>query len=279
MLSLQTIVRDRYCINHIINKGNTSIIYQAEDQYLETTVAIKHCTPGSDLSHAILEHEAHLLISLDHPMIPEIHDFFATREGLFLVMELVPGPDLAKRLLYNQAPFSFSIVHHWATQLCDVLEYLHQRHPPLIHNDIKPQNIKLSSKGHIVLLDFDHARSGKVSTQGCTRGHTLPYAPLEQIYGETTDYRSDLYALAATLYDLMTGIKPPNALSRLSALVEGKDDPLYPIHLSNPLIHPTIDTTLRKALTLHPNNRTTDIATIRHTFDKVYEQEKHQTLL
>lgn len=277
MLSPQTIVRDRYCINHIIKKRTTNIIYQAKDQHLEATVAIKHCTKISSLSQAMLEYEAHLLMCLDHPMIPKVHDFFTTCAGLFLVMEYIPGPDLAKRLVYNQAPFAFNVVHDWATQLCDVLEYLHQRHPPLIHNDIKPENIKLSSRGHVVLLDFDHAKSGKASTKGYTRGQTLPYASLEQFYGKPTDYRSDMYALAATLYDLLTGVKPPSAPSRLTALKAGKDDPLYPIHVYNPLIPPTIDAILRKALTLHPYNRTTDIATIHHTFNQVYEQEKLQT--
>src|SRR5258708_24367600 len=100
-----------------------------------------------------------------------------------------------------------------------------------MHRDSKPQNLKLTARGQIVLLDFGLAKGSAgqmsvVTTSASFFGYTPNYAPLEQIQGLGTDARSDLYALAATFYHLMTGVKPPDALTRAAALVNGQPDPL-----------------------------------------------------
>lgn len=95
------------------------------------------------------------------------------------------------------------------------LSYLHGHTPPIIHRDIKPQNIKLTPDGHVVLLDFGLAKGatdGSLALAvGSVFGFTPGYAPMEQIQGSGTDARSDLYALGATLYTLLSGSVPPNA--------------------------------------------------------------------
>ena len=119
----------------------------------------------------------------------------------------------------------------WADQLLDALDYLHTQDPQIVHRDIKPQNLKLTSRGQIILLDFGLAKGqageiSRVTTAASIFGYTPNYAPLEQIQGLGTDTRSDLYSLGATLYHLMTGVKPPDALTRAAALVNGQPDPL-----------------------------------------------------
>ncbi len=81
-------------------------------------------------------------------------DFFADPSGQFLVMEFIPGDDLSTMLAARSSPFPLEDVLRWAGQLLDVLEHLHGQQPPIIHRDIKPQNIKLTPRGEVVLLDF-----------------------------------------------------------------------------------------------------------------------------
>ena len=103
---------------------------------------------------------------------------------------------------------------------------------PIIHRDIKPQNLKLTPRGEVILLDFGLAKgfgcrhSTTATTSGSVFGYTPHYAPLEQIKGSGTDPRSDLYSLAATLYHLLTGVPPTDALTRAQSVMNGQADPL-----------------------------------------------------
>ena len=130
-------------------------------------------------------------------------------------------------------------VLRWADQLLDALEYLHGHQPPVVHRDIKPQNLKLTEQD-VILLDFGLAK-GAVAEMSQTDesmlkslpGFTYHYAPLEQILGTGTDPRSDLYALAATIYRLITGRIPSDALTRAAAAQERQPDPLRPANKLN----------------------------------------------
>src|SRR6185295_16273104 len=129
--------------------------------------------------------------------------------------------------------------------LLDALDYLHTQDPQIIHRDIKPQNLKLTARGQIILLDFGLAKGqtseiSRAPTTASIFGYTPNYAPLEQIQGLGTDPRSDIYALAATLYHLMTAVKPPDALSRAAAIVNGQDDPLRPANEINSSVGPDV---------------------------------------
>src|SRR5678815_2827340 len=154
-------------------------------------------------------------------------------------MQFIPGDDLSEMMARKRGPFPANQVLTWADQLLDALDYLHTQDPQIIHRDIKPQNLKLTSRGQIILLDFGLAKGqgggvSVVTTSASIFGYTPNYAPLEQIQGLGTDARSDIYALSATLYHLMTGVKPPDALSRAAALVNGQPDPLQPASVANP---------------------------------------------
>src|SRR6185295_9287476 len=169
---------------------------------------------------------------------------------------------LGKIIAQQPGPFPRDQVLTWADQLLDALIYLHSRDRQVIHRDIKPHNLKLTSTGQIALLDFGLARaqSSQSSDVSLTSsqaffGYTRHYTPLEQIQDQRTDPRTDIYALGATLYHLLTGIKPPDALVRATALVNGEADPLRPANQIHETVGPQIAAILNKALAQKPQER------------------------
>jgi serine/threonine protein kinase len=150
----------------------------------------------------------------------------------------------------------------------DALDYLHTQDPQIIHRDIKPQNLKLTARGQIILLDFGLAKGqvseiSRVTTSASIFGYTPNYAPLEQIQGLGTDARSDIYALGATLYHLFTGLKPPDALTRAAALVNSQPDPLEPANQVNPAVSPKVAAVLEKSMAQNRDQRYASAAAMR----------------
>jgi len=243
-------------------------VYEAADQRLSRTVALKETLAETDELRHAFEREARLLANLRHSALPKIIDHFIEGDGQYLVMEFIPGEDLGAQLERRESPFEPPEALRWAEQLLDALEYLHTHQPPIIHRDIKPSNLKVMGEGQIVLLDFGLAkgRAGQMSTLTSNKsihGYTPSYAPLEQIQGEGTDPRSDLYSLGATLYHLMTGIKPPDAIIRAAAAVNGQPDPLRPAHEVNNRVPVFASTALMRAMALNPQGRPRTAAEMR----------------
>ncbi|MDX6709360.1 MAG: eukaryotic-like serine/threonine-protein kinase, partial [Blastocatellia bacterium] len=219
MLAPDTILQTRYRVVRSIGQGGMGAVYMATDLRLRSTVALKETLFHDEKLRRAFEHEAELLANLHHPALPSVSDHFIEGEGQFLVMQFIQGEDLFELLKEKNGPFPVDEVLNWADQLLDALDYLHTQDPQVIHRDIKPQNLKLTARGQIILLDFGLAKGtplqvSRVTTSGSIFGYTPNYAPLEQIHGTGTDARSDLYSLAATLYALLTGGPPPDALSR-----------------------------------------------------------------
>jgi serine/threonine protein kinase len=140
-------------------------VYEAIDQRLDTTVALKETFFADERLRKQFEREARLLARLHHPALPRVSDHFSEGEGQFLVMQFIPGDDLSEMMVRRQGPFPAEQVLTWADQLLDALDYLHTQDPQIVHRDIKPQNLKLTSRGQIILLDFGLAKgqSGEVS--------------------------------------------------------------------------------------------------------------------
>lgn len=231
MLTEGTILQGRYRIVRQLGQGGMGAVHEAVDERLDTVVALKETFFVDEKLRKQFEREARLLARLHHQALPRVSDHFNEGDGQFLVMQFIAGEDLFEMLNARNAPFPEDEVARWADQLCDALDYLHTQDPQIIHRDIKPQNLKLTGRGQIVLLDFGLAKGSvgpltAVTTSASIFGYTPNYAPLEQIQGKGTDPRSDIYALGATLYHLVTNIKPPDALSRAGAVVNGQPDPL-----------------------------------------------------
>ena len=260
MLAPDTILQTRYRIVRSIGQGGMGAVYMATDLRLRSTVALKETLFHDEKLRRAFEHEAELLANLHHPALPSVSDHFIEGEGQFLVMQFIQGEDLFELLKEKNGPFPVDEVLTCADQLLDALDYLHTQDPQVIHRDIKPQNLKLTARGQIILLDFGLAKGtplqvSRVTTSGSIFGYTPNYAPLEQIHGTGTDARSDLYSLAATLYALLTGGPPPDALSRATALVGEQQDPLRPASEFNPRVPSAVADVLMRAMTQNKTQR------------------------
>lgn len=248
-------------------------VYEAVDERLDSRVALKETLFTDERLRKQFEREARLLARMHHQALPRVSDHFSEGEGQFLIMQFIPGDDLAEKFAQRRSPFPASDVMTWADQLLDALDYLHTQEPSIIHRDIKPQNLKVTARGQVILLDFGLAKGqsseiSRVTTSASIFGYTPNYAPLEQIQGLGTDARSDLYALAATLYNLVTGVKPPDALTRAAALVNGQPDPLKPAHEINGAITHGLSTVLERAMAQNRDQRYRDAAEMRRALQQ-----------
>ena len=281
MLTPETVLQGRYRIVRQLGQGGMGAVYEAIDQRLDTTVALKETLFADERLRKQFEREARLLARLHHPALPRVSDHFSEDDGQFLVMQFIPGDDLSEMMARKRGPFPVNQVLTWADQLLDALDYLHTQEPQIVHRDIKPQNLKLTARGQIILLDFGLAKGqageiSRVTTAASIFGYTPNYAPLEQIQGLGTDSRSDLYSLAATLYHLMTGVKPPDALTRAAAIVNGQPDPLLKASEANSEISLDIDDVLAKAMAQNRDQRYASAADMRRA---LHEAEQASTVV
>ena len=202
--------------------------------------------------------EASVLARLDHPNLPKVSDFFSEGPRDYLVMDYVPGKDLRERMLEarrNKTFLSENEVLHWAVQLADALNYLHQQDPPIIHRDIKPSNLKITPSGVIKLVDFGLVKilaPNEVTITIIQGQGTALYTPLEQYGGDDahTDIRADIFSFGATLYHLLTNEPPAEARKRFldtrSLTLPREINP----HLSS-----RVEKAILWAMSLHPDDR------------------------
>lgn len=258
MLSPGTVLQQRYHIIDKIGQGGMGAVYRATDQRLGHQVALKQTLVDSPQFARALEREARLLASLRHPALPKVSDHWQDEHGHFLVMEYIPGDDLAALMQKQTHALPVDVVLRWADQLLDGLRYLHSQQPPIIHRDIKPHNIKITPNDEPILLDFGLAKGMvdlTLQTSASMYAYTLQYAPLEQIHGQPTDQRSDLYSLAATIYFLMSGAPPVNAVARAAALATEQPDPLRQLINVRRDMPPQVDAVIRQGLSLAIDRR------------------------
>ncbi len=268
MLTPGTVLQDRYRIAGTLGQGGMGAVYEATDLRFGSTVALKETLVNGDDLRKAFEREAKLLNKLRHAALPVVFDYFAEGQGEFLVMQHIPGDDLAELLAGNGGPFAPEVVLRWGDQLLDALEYLHTQEPPVIHRDIKPQNMKLTPRGEVILLDFGLSKTSaagltRASTSVSVLGYTPQYAPFEQINGTGTDARSDLYSLAATLYHLATGAPPVDALTRAQSVMNGERDRLTPANELNPSVPVAFAHALQAAMAMNREQRPVNAATLR----------------
>jgi serine/threonine protein kinase len=260
-LAPNTMIGSRYLVVQSIGKGGMGEVYLAVDQRLGSAVALKRTNFDADstLGNAF-EREARILARLRHPVLPKVIDHFVEGEGQFLVMEHISGDDLGKRLENANKPFPLSWVMFWADQLLDALNYLHSHEPPIIHRDIKPQNLKLTDENHIILLDFGLSKdfdtgSKEAPATGSVVGYSPHFASMEQVRGTGTDARSDIYSLSATLYQFLSNTVPPDALTRAESILGGNDDPIKPLTSVNDEVTKPISDAILQGLSVRQDQR------------------------
>jgi serine/threonine protein kinase len=270
-----TILRGRYRLNNIEGQGGMGNVYQAEDLRLPGRLcAIKEVQPELNATQEMREQEqaqflgeASFLARLDHPNLPKVSDFFTEGEHEYLVMDYVPGKNLKEMIDDSKLrgkPLELSVVLAWVKQIVDALDYLHSQDPPILHRDIKPSNIKLTPDERIKVVDFGLAKlmvddDSRTITVIQGRG-TAYYTPLEQYGGESghTDARSDIYALGATIYHLLSGRPPPEAKQRFL-----NPEALQPLNKLNKQVTSTLSDVVDWALEMHPDDRPSSIAELR----------------
>lgn len=275
MLAPNTLLQNRYLIIRSIGHGGMGAVYLARDQRLGHTVALKETFFTEERMRRAFEREARLLAHLRHPALPKVTDHFDEDGGQFIVMEFISGDDLEMLLAQRGEPFPVEQVLAWGDELLKALDYLHHQDPPILHRDIKPANLKLTPQGEIILLDFGLAKgtagqTSSVMTSRSVFGFTPNFAPLEQIQGTGTGPRSDLYSLAATLYYLMTGTIPPDALTRITEVANGQTDSLRAADEVNPLVPREVAEILAKTMAHNRDHRPASAKEMRAQLREAY---------
>lgn len=268
------VLRSRYKIRRTIGHGGMGSIYLADDLRLEgRQCALKEVEHDRTMPTDALrqtrdqfQREANVLARLDHPNLPKVSDFFSIGGRDYLVMDFIPGKDLRTIMMDAKQAGSFlpeRDVLGWANQLSDALIYLHGQDPPILHRDIKPSNLKLTPSGLLKLVDFGLVKilvSEELTITILQGRGTALYTPLEQYGGDTghTDARSDIYALGATLYHLLTNQAPIEARERFLS-----PDTLVSPRQINPEISLRTERAILWAMNLHPDDRPQDVETFR----------------
>ncbi len=272
LLESQVLLKNRYMIAGPIGQGGMGAVYRAEDTLLAGRIcAVKEIAPEADASEESLSQiqeqfrqEASVLARLDHPNLPKVSDYFTQDGREYLVMDYIPGHNLRELVDQALSEHHFleeSRVLDWAGQLCSALSFLHSQDPPVLHRDIKPSNIKVTPSGLLKLVDFGLVKlltSDEARTVTVVQGQgTAAYTPLEQYGGDDshTDVRTDVYALGATLYHLLTGRTPATARERFL-----RPGALIPPREINPHVSPGVERAILHALALHPDNRPESVA-------------------
>lgn len=274
LLAPDTILQSRYRVIQHLGKGGMGAVYEAVDLRLGHTVALKQTLTNDEDQWKQFEREARLLAWLNHPALPRVTDYFTEGHRAFFVMQFVEGRDLAEIIAQQPGPLPRHAVVAWADQLLDALIYLHTHERQIIHRDIKPHNLKITGTGQIILLDFGLAKTQTADPSGCTSctsvfGYTPRYAPLEQIQDLGTSPQSDIYALGATLYHLLTGVKPPDALARATALVSARPNPLKPANEIIEAVGVELAAILTRAMAQNPDERYATAAEFREALRQI----------
>jgi len=275
-----TILQGRYRLVRELGTGGMGAVFEAVDQRLDATVALKQTFSTDDLLRRQFEQEARLLAHLHHPCLPRVTDYFCEAGHAFLVMQFISGPDLAQILSQQPKPFPREQVIAWADQLLDALVYLHKRDRQIIHRDIKPHNLKVTADGRMALLDFGLAKTHSTDQSSTNSSHSIfgytrRYSPPEQIRDLGTTPQSDIYALGATLYHLLTGVKPPDSLERSAAVSNSEPDPLERAHQLNSTLEPELSAVLNVAMALNPKNRFKDAGEFREALRRVGRKDRN----
>ncbi|HEU0027563.1 MAG TPA: serine/threonine-protein kinase [Ktedonobacterales bacterium] len=252
----RTTLGKRYMLLKTVGQGGMAAVYQAIDTRSNRAVAIKEMSQDGlspdDLREALdsFTAEARLLQGLSQDNLPKVYDSFSEDARHYLVMDFIEGETLEQRLARARGPLPEADVLRWAEQLCAALIYLHTRKPPIIFRDLKPANVMLTSRGKIKLIDFGIARHFTPNRKRDTQALGTPgYAPPEQYGSAQTDPRADVYALGATLYQLLTNYdvsKTPFALP--------------PMRTRNPAVSPHVRLAIERAIRLDRNQRYASVA-------------------
>jgi serine/threonine-protein kinase len=222
-----------YQILNELGSGGMGRVYRVRNVISDRIEAMKVLLPDlvgqQELATRFLR-EIKLMASLNHPNIAQLRTAFTANNQLVMIMEYVEGSTLADRLEHGPIPVPEAL--NYIGEVLNALSYAHHQH--VIHRDIKPANIMVTPEGAVKLMDFGIARAGdghSLTMTGTTLG-SLGYMSPEQVQGEATDARSDLYSVGVSLYEMVTGQRPFRADSDFSLMTAHvRELPKPPIEL------------------------------------------------
>jgi serine/threonine protein kinase len=257
MLPANRLLQDRYLILKKLAQGGQSAVYLVADT-LENSAqyALKEMSESelnlAERKQAIadFQREADMLRLLNHPALAKVYSTFVEDAKQYMVMEYVPGRNLEEVLAEAGQPLAEAQVVSWGIALCDVLAYLHRQAPPIIYRDLKPSNIIVRPDQTVKLIDFGIARfqqTGQSKDTVCLG--TDGYAPIEQYSGKT-EPGSDIYALGATLYQLLTNKVPAAAPTRVANVAS-----FLPPRQLNPALSGAVEAVILRAMEIHLTQR------------------------
>lgn len=253
---INTRVGDYQILNEL-GSGGMGRVYKVRNVISDRIEAMKVLLPDlagrQELATRFLR-EIKLMASLNHPNIAQLRTAFTADNQLVMIMEYVEGTTLADRL-EKHGPIPVPEALNYISQVLDALSYAHGQH--IIHRDIKPANIMVTPQGAVKLMDFGIARAGdghSLTMTGTTLG-SLGYMSPEQVKGEVTDARSDLYSVGVSLYEMVTGQRPFRADSDFSLMAAHvKEPPKPPVELQ-PGLPPALNEIILMAISKDPAQR------------------------
>ncbi len=280
-LAKNHILRDKYEIRHLLGQGGMGAVYLARDlDFDDYWVAVKEnfMQTGPIVDRAASQRqfrqEANILRQLKHTNLPQVTAQFVVGDRQYMVMDFIEGQNLQEKIKSQSRPLPEIEALEIIIQICEALIYLHRQKPPVIHRDIKPQNIKVTPAGKAVLVDFGLVKVGGAShlTQQGASGFVTPgFSPPEQYSGRTTP-PSDIYALGATLYTILAGRRPPSSTSILSGMA------LYmPPRVLNPTISEWVSRAISHAMKLSVPERPKSIAIWQAQLQAILQSLSGQT--
>jgi len=281
----QVLNQGRYRIIHPFGNPDSASFYEAYDTVSDVKVVVRersgglasNITPGQmETLKITFAEQAKRLTDMKHDVLLGVRDFFSETGRQYLVLEPFDGQDLSEFIGIDTKP-AMSDVLRWTDQLLDALDYLHSRNPVIIHRNINPHNVRLTSEFKIKLL--------LTATEGMEEGESVDhsdtsinYKALEQLWlgldyasqkviansldegseeilRQPADPRTDLYGLAASIYHVLTRTSPADPITRIIDILDGNEDPLSPPHVVNPDIPVAVSDFLMKALEIRRENR------------------------
>jgi serine/threonine protein kinase len=240
-----------YVIDGLINRGGFGAVYRGIDSSEGNRLcAIKETYDVTPTARRRALMEAAVLFTVKSKHLPRVYDAFEADGRFYLVMQLIEGKTLQQVLRLQGKSCSEQEVINWLIPIMHVLNELHSRNPAVIHRDIKPGNIILTPDQTAVLVDFGLTKlyDPNSDTQTMVRAVSGGYSPVEQYVGKTSP-QSDIYAMAATMYFLLTLKLPPEAVNR-----SYRDELIAP-RLLNPMLSPNLERVLHKAMSVDADQR------------------------
>jgi serine/threonine protein kinase len=224
-------LKQRYKVLSLVGQGGFGAVYKAEDKELgQRLLAVKemsqHNLGPQEIQEGVeaFKREAFMLAGLKHEHLPHIYDHFSENDRWYLIMDYIEGETLEDRLSKSRdGSLPLVMALKIAGQLCEVLDYLHTRQPPIIFRDLKPANVILTPEGRLCLIDFGIARHFKPGQARDTIAFGSPgYAAPEQYGKAQTTPRADIYSLGAILHQMLSGHDPSLSPFRFAPL-SGED--------------------------------------------------------